>query len=178
MKLWPEQVSALVLESLKKDAERVLQCKVNKAVVTVPAYFNDRQRQATKDAAAIAGLDVPQFLNEPTAAALNYAKDRKANGITEPLICLVFDFGGGTLDISVLEINDTEITTLSTNGDVNLGGADFDSKILELCKEHVKKTRVTDGRPVFDWDSNKGKRARLRLLERCREAKLALVNEV
>ena len=77
-----------------------------------------------------------------------------------------------------MEINDTEITTLSTNGDVNLGGADFDSKILELCKEDIKKTRAEAGRPVFDWDSNKGKRARLRLLEKCKEAKLALVNEV
>ena len=110
-----------------------LGCKVKKAVITVPAFFNDRQKQATRDAARIAGLDVLQLLDESKAAAMPYAMTRLEDGNTSKGYCLVFDFKGSTLDISVCTIEGRSIKTLSSDGDIHLGGADFDNEILKLC---------------------------------------------
>ena len=121
----PSQISAFVLQKLKEDAERYLGESVEKAVITVPAYFNDAQRQATKDAGKIAGLEVERIVNEPTAAALAYGLDKK-DGKT----IAVYDLGGGTFDISILEIGDGVFEVKSTNGDTFLGGEDFDSRLL------------------------------------------------
>ena len=127
----PPEISALVLRKLKEAAENYLGHKVNKAVITVPAYFNDAQRQATKDAGQIAGLDVARIINEPTAAALAYGLDKKKE---EKIV--VFDLGGGTFDVSILEVGDELIEVLSTNGDTHLGGDDFD----EVLIDHLAKT--------------------------------------
>ena len=116
----------MILGKLKKDAESYLGEKISDAVVTVPAYFNDAQRQATKDAGRIAGLNVLRIVNEPTAAALAYGMDKSKNGIVA-----VYDLGGGTFDISILEIIDGVFEVKSTNGDTLLGGADFDARILK-----------------------------------------------
>ena len=116
----PPEISAMVLRKLKEAAENHLGHKVNKAVITVPAYFNDAQRQATKDAGQIAGLEVARIINEPTAAALAYGLDKKK----EEKIC-VFDLGGGTFDVSILEVGDELVEVLSTNGDTHLGGDDL-----------------------------------------------------
>src|SRR3989338_2505973 len=118
----PPEISALILQKLKKCAEDYLGSKVTDAVITVPAYFNDAQRQATKDAGRIAGLEVKRIINEPTGAALAYGLDKKK----EQKIA-VYDFGGGTFDISILEVGDNVVEVKSTNGDTHLGGADFDS---------------------------------------------------
>ena len=117
----PPEISALILRKLKEAAEAYLGHKVNKAVITVPAYFNDAQRQATKDAGQIAGLEVARIINEPTAASLAYGLDKKKN---EKIV--VFDLGGGTFDVSVLEVADGVFRVISTNGDTHLGGDDFD----------------------------------------------------
>ena len=122
----PQQNSAMVLQKLKADAESYLGEKVTEAVITVPAYFNDSQRQATKDAGKIAGLDVKRIINEPTAAALAYGLDNEH----EQKI-MVYDLGGGTFDVSIIEIGDGVIEVLSTNGDTHLGGDDFDNKITQ-----------------------------------------------
>lgn len=127
----PPEISALVLRKLKEAAENYLGHKVNKAVITVPAYFNDAQRQATKDAGQIAGLDVARIINEPTAAALAYGLDKKRE---EKIV--VFDLGGGTFDVSILEVGDELIEVLSTNGDTHLGGDDFD----EVLIDHIAKS--------------------------------------
>ena len=127
----PPEISALVLRKLKEAAENYLGHKVNKAVITVPAYFNDAQRQATKDAGQIAGLEVARIINEPTAAALAYGLDKKRE---EKIV--VFDLGGGTFDVSILEVGDELIEVLSTNGDTHLGGDDFD----EVLIDHIAKT--------------------------------------
>ena len=127
----PPEISALVLRKLKEAAENYLGHKVNKAVITVPAYFNDAQRQATKDAGQIAGLEVSRIINEPTAAALAYGLDKKRE---EKIV--VFDLGGGTFDVSILEVGDELIEVLSTNGDTHLGGDDFD----EVLIDHLAKT--------------------------------------
>src|SRR6056297_252908 len=119
----PQEISAKVLRKLKESAESYLGHKVNKAVITVPAYFNDAQRQATKDAGQIAGLEVSRIINEPTAASLAYGMDKK----TEEKIA-VFDLGGGTFDVSILEVGDELVEVLSTNGDTHLGGDDFDEE--------------------------------------------------
>ena len=135
----PSQISAFTLMKMKETAEAYLGEKVEKAVITVPAYFNDSQRQATKDAGKIAGLDVLRIINEPTAAALAYGMDKKhAQKI------VVYDLGGGTFDVSVLEIGDGVFEVKSTNGDTFLGGEDFDMRILEYLNEEFKKTNSVD----------------------------------
>lgn len=135
----PQEISAAVLSQLKQTAEEYLGEKVTEAVITVPAYFNDSQRQATKDAGKIAGLDVKRIINEPTAAALAYGFDKKKSGIIA-----VFDFGGGTFDISVLEISDGVIEVKSTNGDTHLGGDDIDIKIMQYLVDEFKKEQGID----------------------------------
>jgi molecular chaperone DnaK len=135
----PEQVSAMILGKLKADAEKRLGEPVTQAVITVPAYFNDSQRQATKDAGKIAGLEVLRIINEPTAAALAYGFDNKKN---EKIV--VFDFGGGTFDISVLEVGDDVIEVKSTDGDAHLGGKDLDQKIMQWIADEFKKESGID----------------------------------
>jgi len=135
----PSQISAFVLQKIKEYAEAYLGEKVEKAVITVPAYFNDSQRQATKDAGKIAGLDVLRIINEPTAAALAYGMDKKASGTIA-----VYDLGGGTFDISILEIGDGVFEVKSTNGDTFLGGEDFDQRIVNFLAEEFKKESGID----------------------------------
>ena len=136
----PSEVSAMVLQKMKETAERYLGEKVDKAVITVPAYFNDAQRQATKDAGRIAGLEVLRIINEPTAAALAYGLDKGAGTKT----IAVFDLGGGTFDISILEIGDGVFEVRSTNGDTFLGGEDFDLRILNYLADEFKKEKGVD----------------------------------
>ena len=135
----PQQISAMILQKLKADAENYLGESVTEAVITVPAYFNDAQRQATKDAGKIAGLDVKRIINEPTAAALAYGLDNEK----EQKI-LVYDLGGGTFDVSVIEIGDGVIEVLATNGDTHLGGDDFDNKLIQWMVEEFKKKEGID----------------------------------
>ncbi|MDE6926311.1 MAG: molecular chaperone DnaK [Acetatifactor sp.] len=135
----PQQISAMILQKLKADAESYLGEKVAEAVITVPAYFNDAQRQATKDAGKIAGLDVKRIINEPTAAALAYGLDNEK----EQKI-MVYDLGGGTFDVSIIEIGDGVIEVLSTNGDTHLGGDDFDNKIIQWMLSEFKKAEGID----------------------------------
>ena len=135
------EVSAMILSKLKADAEAYLGTKVTQAVITVPAYFNDSQRQATKDAGKIAGLEVLRIINEPTAASLAYGLDKGENKNQK---VLVYDLGGGTFDVSILEIGDGVFEVLSTNGDTKLGGDDFDEKIIKLLVEEFKKSNGID----------------------------------
>ncbi len=135
----PQQISAMILQKLKADAEGYLGEKVTEAVITVPAYFNDAQRQATKDAGKIAGLDVKRIINEPTAAALAYGLDNE----NEQKI-MVYDLGGGTFDVSIIEIGDGVIEVLATNGDTRLGGDDFDNKITQYMLSEFKRTEGVD----------------------------------
>ena len=135
----PQQISAMILQKLKADAEGYLGEKVTEAVITVPAYFNDAQRQATKDAGKIAGLDVKRIINEPTAAALAYGLDNEK----EQKI-MVYDLGGGTFDVSIIEIGDGVIEVLSTNGDTHLGGDDFDNRVTQWMIDEFKKAEGVD----------------------------------
>ena len=135
----PQQISAMILQKLKADAENYLGEKVTEAVITVPAYFNDAQRQATKDAGKIAGLDVKRIINEPTAAALAYGLDNEK----EQKI-MVYDLGGGTFDVSIIEIGDGVIEVLATNGDTHLGGDDFDQKIIDWMVKEFKNANGVD----------------------------------
>ena len=131
----PQEISAMILQKLKSDAESYLGQSVTEAVITVPAYFSDAQRQATKDAGKIAGLDVKRIINEPTAAALAYGLDKE----TEQKI-MVYDLGGGTFDVSILDIGDGVIEVLATSGDTHLGGDDFDQRIIDYLVSEFKKT--------------------------------------
>merc|ERR1712178_32191 len=134
----PSQISAFILQKMKETAESHLGDEVTEAVITVPAYFNDSQRQATKDAGRIAGLDVLRIINEPTAASLSYGLEKKNNETI-----LVFDLGGGTFDVSVLEVGEGVFEVLSTSGDTKLGGDDFDDKIVRwLADEFMKDENV------------------------------------
>ncbi len=135
----PSQISAYVLQKMKETAEKQIGSKVDKAVITVPAYFNDAQRQATKDAGKIAGLEVLRIINEPTAAALAYGLDKKKTGIIA-----VYDLGGGTFDVSILEIGDGVFEVKATNGDTFLGGEDFDTRIVEFLADSFKKENGID----------------------------------
>src|SRR5512141_2030815 len=135
----PQQVSAMILGKLKKAAETYLGEEVKQAVITVPAYFNDSQRQATKDAGQIAGLEVLRIINEPTAAALAYGLDKKKNELIA-----VFDFGGGTFDISILELGDGVFEVKATNGDTHLGGDDFDQRVIDWLLAEFKKDQGID----------------------------------
>lgn len=157
----PSQISAMVLQKMKETAESYLGEKVEQAVITVPAYFNDSQRQATKDAGKIAGLEVLRIINEPTAAALAYGLDKKANGMIA-----VYDLGGGTFDISVLEIGDGVFEVKATNGDTFLGGEDFDSRIIDYLADEFKKEQGIDLR--------EDKLALQRLKEAAEKAKIEL----
>nr|ARW68744.1 Hsp70-type chaperone [Palisada sp.] len=157
----PEEISAQVLRKLVEDASTYLGQQVTKAVITVPAYFNDSQRQATKDAGQIAGLDVLRIINEPTAASLSYGLDKKNNETI-----LVFDLGGGTFDVSVLEVGDGVFEVLSTSGDTNLGGDDFDRKIVEWL---VSEFQTDEG-----IDLSKDRQALQRLTEAAEKAKMEL----
>ncbi len=161
----PEEISAMILQKLKADAEARLGETITEAVITVPAYFNDSQRQATRDAGKIAGLDVKRIINEPTAAALAYGFNKKKN---EKIV--VFDFGGGTFDISVLEVGDDVIEVRSTDGDAHLGGKDIDQKIMDWLADEFKKESGIDVRtdPL----------ARQRLDEAAEKAKIELSTAV
>ncbi|MCL4258114.1 MAG: molecular chaperone DnaK [Anaerolineales bacterium] len=157
----PQEISAMVLGKLKADAEAYLGEKVSQAVITVPAYFNDSQRQATKDAGKIAGLDVLRIINEPTAAALAYGLDKKSNETI-----LVFDLGGGTFDVSLLEVGDGVIEVKSTNGDTHLGGDDWDEAIVNWLADEYKKDHGIDLRA--------DRQALQRLREAAEKAKIEL----
>ena len=157
----PSQISGFVLRKLKEDAEAFLGETVTQAVITVPAYFNDAQRQATKDAGKIAGLEVLRIINEPTAAALAYGLDRKESGLI-----VVYDLGGGTFDVSVLEVGDGVFEVKSTNGDTFLGGEDFDHSIIDYLADEFKKS---DG-----VDLRQDKLALQRLKEAAEKAKIEL----
>jgi len=157
----PSQVSAFILQKMKETAENYLGEKVTQAVITVPAYFNDSQRQATKDAGKIAGLEVLRIINEPTAAALAYGMEKKGSGVIA-----VYDLGGGTFDISVLEIGDGVFEVKSTNGDTFLGGEDFDARIIDYLAEEFRKEQGIDLR--------KDRLALQRLKEAAEKAKIEL----
>jgi len=161
----PSQISAFILQKMKETAEKYLGEKVDQAVITVPAYFNDAQRQATKDAGKIAGLDVLRIINEPTAAALAYGLDKKQSGIIA-----VYDLGGGTFDISVLEIGDGVFEVKSTNGDTFLGGEDFDMNIIDYLADEFKKEQGIDLRS--------DKLALQRLKEAAEKAKIELSSAI
>ena len=135
----PQEIAAMILQKLKQDAEAYLGEKVTEAVITVPAYFNDSQRQATKDAGKIAGLDVLRIINEPTAASLAYGLDKKKNEVIA-----VYDLGGGTFDVSILEIGEGVFEVKATNGDTHLGGDDFDQKIIDWLSEEYKRDQGID----------------------------------
>src|ERR1051326_2367909 len=157
----PSEISAFILTKMKEPAEAHLGEKVTQAVITVPAYFNDAQRQATKDAGRIAGLEVLRIINEPTAAALAYGLDKKGTGTIA-----VYDLGGGTFDVSVLEIGDGVFEVKSTNGDTFLGGEDFDARIIGYLADEFKKDQGIDLR--------KDKLALQRLKEAAEKAKIEL----
>ena len=159
--LTPPEISGKILRKLKESAESYLGHKVNKAVITVPAYFNDAQRQATKDAGQIAGLEVARIINEPTAAAIAYGLDKKTQ---EQIV--VFDLGGGTFDVSVLEVADGVFRVISTNGDTHLGGDDFDEELIHYVADEFKKEQGIDLR--------KDTMALQRLQEACEKAKKEL----
>jgi len=158
----PQELSAMVLQKMKKTAEEFLDQEVTEAVITVPAYFNDAQRQATKEAGEISGLKVRRIINEPTAAALAYGMDKK--GIDQKIV--VFDFGGGTHDVSILELGDGVFEVLSTDGDTHLGGDDVDEKIIDWLADEFKTEEAIDLR--------KDPMALQRLKEAAEKAKIEL----
>ncbi|MBP3312872.1 MAG: Hsp70 family protein, partial [Butyricicoccus sp.] len=162
-KFSPQEVSAMILQKLKTDAEAYIGSPVTQAVITVPAYFTDSQRQATKDAGKIAGLDVLRIINEPTAAALAYGVDKE----TEQKV-MVYDLGGGTFDVSILDIGDGVLEVLATAGNNHLGGDDFDQRVIDYLKGEFKKS---DG-----IDLSNDKFAMQRLKDEAEKAKIALSN--
>mmetsp|Transcript_28988 Transcript_28988/g.81654 ORF Transcript_28988/g.81654 Transcript_28988/m.81654 type:complete len:662 (+) Transcript_28988:239-2224(+) len=162
----PEEVSAMILDKMKVTAEAFLGKTVKHAVVTVPAYFNDAQRQATKDAGTIAGLSVERIINEPTAAAIAYGLDKKDSGEKK---ILVFDLGGGTFDVSILAIDEGVFEVLSTNGDTHLGGEDFDQRVMEYFIKLIKKK--------YKKDVSQDQRAKQKLRREAERAKRALSNQ-
>ncbi len=157
----PQEISAMILQKLKADAEAYLGQKIDKAVITVPAYFSDAQRQATKDAGKIAGLEVLRIINEPTAAALAYGMDKEINQKI-----LIYDLGGGTFDVSLLEISDGVFEVLATNGNTRLGGDDFDERIMDWIADSFKKESGVDVR--------NDKMAMQRIKEAAEKAKIEL----
>jgi molecular chaperone DnaK len=161
----PQEISAMILQKLVNDASSYLGERVTKAVITVPAYFNDAQRQATKDAGKIAGLDVLRIINEPTAAALAYGLDKKGNETI-----LVFDLGGGTFDVSVLEVGDGVFEVKSTNGDTHLGGDDYDHRVVEFLVAEFRKEQGID--------LSSDRQAMQRLTEAAEKAKIELSSTV
>jgi len=158
----PQQISAFILQKIKKDAEAFTGDKITKAVITVPAYFDDNQRQATKDAGTIAGLEVTRIINEPTAAALAFGLDK----VKQDMKILVFDFGGGTLDVTLMEMGGGVFEVMSTSGDTKLGGTDMDLAIMDYAKEEFRKKEGVD--------LSSDKKAIERLREGCEKAKIEL----
>ncbi|MBV8368340.1 MAG: Hsp70 family protein, partial [Candidatus Eremiobacteraeota bacterium] len=161
----PQEISSMILQKLVNDASSYLGERVTKAVVTVPAYFNDAQRQATKDAGKIAGLEVLRIINEPTAAALAYGLDKKGNETI-----LVWDLGGGTFDVSILEVGDGVFEVKSTNGDTHLGGDDYDKRIVDWIVDEFRKDQGID--------LSKDRQALQRLSEAAEKAKVELSSVV
>ncbi|MEM4395829.1 MAG: Hsp70 family protein, partial [Thermoplasmata archaeon] len=158
----PQQISAFILQKIKRDAEAFLGEKITKAVITVPAYFNDNQRQATKDAGTIAGLEVVRIINEPTAASLAYGIDKSEK---EQKI-LVYDFGGGTLDVTIMEFGNGVFQVLSTSGDTQLGGTDMDNALIDYIAEEFKRKEGIELR--------NDKNAFIRLKDAAEKAKIEL----
>ena len=162
-KFYPEDISAIILQHMKNIAETYLGRKVTNAIITVPAYFNDAQRQATKDAGRIAGLNVLRMINEPTSAALAY---RLFNEVKEDKIALVFDLGGGTFDVSIVNVGEDACEVISTRGDTHLGGGDFDNELMNYCIQEFKNNTGVD--------IEKNEKAKRRLKNECEKAKILL----
>ena len=162
-KFYPEDISAIILQYMKNIAETYLGRKVTNAIITVPAYFNDAQRQATKDAGRIAGLNVLRMINEPTSAALAY---RLFNEVKEDKIALVFDLGGGTFDVSIVSVGEDACEVISTRGDTHLGGGDFDNELMNYCIQEFKNNTGVD--------ILKNEKAKRRLKNECEKAKILL----